>query len=450
MRTPTTRRLAALALAAGSTLGLVACSSSSDSSGSNGDVSITVNCWPPTSDPIDRKNFSDDIASFEKIHPNIHITPKDEYPCDDPKTFQAKLAGGQMENVFYVYYTDIASVVANGQAADISDYVKDVKGLSDIQPSTLSVFKGPGGKYYGLPRTNYSMGLIYNRTLFTQAGLDPNKPPTTWADVQADAKKISALGNGVVGYADYSSGNQGGWHYTAEIYSQGGSMVTADGKHANFDNAQGKAVLQNLQQMRWTDNSMGSKQLLTQTDVLPMMGSGKLGMYIAAPDNLPILVKQYGGSYENLGIGPMPGDKSTLLGGDGYMFNVKDTPAQIQAGIQWLQYEELTPGQGQFNYQRAASEKSPVGLPEPDLWNGSTADSDAQAKTKYANVPQENYSAFESAMKTMPGKIEPPDAQQIYSVLDNVMSGVLTNQNANIDSLLSDASAKVDNLLANQ
>jgi multiple sugar transport system substrate-binding protein len=450
MRTPTPRRLAALALAAGSVLGLAACSSSSDSSGSGGDVSITVNCWPPTSDPIDRKNFSDDIASFEKLHPNIHITPKDEYPCDDPKTFQAKLAGGQMENVFYVYYTDLAGVIANGQAADISDYVKNVKGLNDIQSSTLNVFKTSDGKFYGLPRTNYSMGLIYNRALFTQAGLDPNKPPTTWADVATDAKKISALGNGVVGYADYSANNQGGWHYTAELYSQGGTMVTPDGKHANFDNAQGKAVLQNLQQMRWTDNSMGSKQLLQQSDVLPMMGSGKLGMYIGAPDNLPILVKQYGGSYENLGVGPMPGNQSTLLGGDGYMFNVKDTPAQIQAGVQWLQYEELTPSQGQFNYQRAASEKTPVGLPEPDLWNGSTANADAQAKTKYANVPQENYSAFESAMKTMPGKIEPPDAQQIYSVLDNVMSAVLTNQSANIDSLLSNASTKVDTLLANQ
>ncbi|HJP79801.1 MAG TPA: extracellular solute-binding protein [Pseudonocardiaceae bacterium] len=449
MRTPTPRRLAALALAAGGALGLVACSSSSDS-GSGGDVSITVNCWPPTSDPIDRKNFSDDIASFEKIHPNIHITPKDEYPCDDPKTFQAKLAGGQMENVFYVYYTDVAGVIANGQAADISDDVQNVKGLSDIQSSTLNVFKTADGKYYGLPKTNYSMGLIYNRALFTQAGLDPNKPPATWADVAADAKKISALGNGVVGYADYSANNQGGWHYTAELYSQGGTMVTPDGKHANFDNAQGKAVLQNLQQMRWTDNSMGSKQLLQQSDVLPMMGSGKLGMYIGAPDNLPILVKQYGGSYQNLGIGPMPGNKATLLGGDGYMFNVKDTPAQIQAGVQWLEYENLTPGQGQFNWQRAAAEKTPVGLPEPDLWNGATADADAQSKTKYANVPQENYSAFESAMKTMPGKIEPPDAQQIYSVLDNVMSAVLTNQSANVDALLSDASTKVDTLLANQ
>lgn len=451
MRTAQFRRCAALTLVVGAAVSVVAaCSSSPGGDSANGKVSITVNCEPPTSDPIDRKNFVDDIAIFEKAHPNITIVPKDEFPCDDPKTFDAKLAGGQMEDVFYVYYTDVAHVIAEGQAADINSYVGGVKGLGDIQKSTLDVFKGPDGHLYGLPKTNYSMGLLYNRQLFTKAGLDPNSPPTTWAEVQADAKKIAALGNGTVGYADYSASNEGGWHFTAEIYSQGGSMVTPDGKHAAFDSDAGRAVLTNLQQMRWRDNSMGSKQLLQISDVQAMMGAGKLGMYIAAPDNLLTLVKQYQGSYDNLSIAPMPGGKATLLGGDGYMFNVKDTPAQIKAGIQWLQFENLTPGAGFFNYQRSAQEKTPVGLPEPDLWTGATANADDAAKAKYANVPQQNYQSFENAMKTMPGKIEPPMAQQIYSVLDGVMSAVLTNRNANIDQLLSDASTKVDSLLANQ
>ena len=43
--------------------------------------------------------------------------------------------------------------------------------------------------------------LWYNKTLFKQAGLDPNKPPTTFAQILADAKKISALGNGIYGFS---------------------------------------------------------------------------------------------------------------------------------------------------------------------------------------------------------------------------------------------------------
>ena len=74
------------------------------------------------------------------------------------------------------------------------------------------------------------------------------------------AKKIAALGNGFVGFGEYSAGNTGGWHFTAELYAQGGDDGH-DGRQdqAAFNSAEGKAVLENLKDMRWTDNSMGSQ-----------------------------------------------------------------------------------------------------------------------------------------------------------------------------------------------
>ena len=87
-----------------------------------------------------------------------------------------------------------------------------------------SVFKD-GDKTYGLPRNNYNMGLVYNRKLFTQAGLNPDAPPKTWAEVQEAAKKIAGLGAGYTGFGEYSAGNTGGWHFAASLYARGGSMV---------------------------------------------------------------------------------------------------------------------------------------------------------------------------------------------------------------------------------
>jgi len=52
-------------------------------------------------------------------------------------------------------------------------------------------------------------------------------------------------------------------------------------------------------------------------------------------------------------------------------------------------------------------------------------------------------------MDTMKAQVEPPDAQQIYSVLDGVMSGVLTDQNYNIESGLRSAASQVNSLLEN-
>ena len=104
------------------------------------------------------------------------------------------------------------------------------------------------------------MSLTYNRTLFTQAGLDPNKPPTTWDEVKADAK-IIADKTGMAGFAEMATQNTGGWQLTTMTYALGGRMETVgnDGKvTATVNNAATKSALQFLHSLRWDDNSMGA------------------------------------------------------------------------------------------------------------------------------------------------------------------------------------------------
>ncbi|MEU0336245.1 extracellular solute-binding protein [Streptomyces sp. NPDC006193] len=440
-------RRTAVAIGVCSSLALAACGSG-DGGSAGGKTRITVNCEPPRSAKVDRAFFEQDVAAFEKRNPDIDVVAHDAFPCQDPKTFDAKLAGGRMEDVFYTYFTDARHVVDIRQAADLTPYLKELKSYGSIQKQLRDIYT-VDGKVYGIPRTGYSMGLIYNRELFRKAGLDPDKPPATWQEVRAAAKRIAALGDGTVGYADYSAQNQGGWHFTAELYSQGGDVVDAGGAKATVDTPEGRAVLRNLHDMRWTDDSMGSKQLLVINDVQQMMGSGKLGMYLAAPDNIPILVKEKGGDYKDLALAPMPGGRGTLIGGDGYMFSRRATPAQIRAGLKWLDHMFLTPGKGFLgDYARARKHDAPVGLPEPRLFTGAADAEDQRVKKANANVPVGNYQAFLDGSRKLRMKIEPPHAQQIYSVLDGVVSAVLTKEDADIDQLLKEASGKIDGILA--
>ena len=201
-----------------------------------------------------------------------------------------------------------------------------------------------GKTLYGLPTGNYTQGLIINRKLFQQAGLDPDQPPTTWAEVEADAKAITKLGNGIYGYGDYSAGNNGGWHFSSEIDAEGGQMINGDGTKAAFNSAQGRAeVLQALHQMRFVDHSMSPTQQLEWGDLQKQMAAGKLGMYIAAPDDIyNVIVPQDGGNIDDYGMGPLPSTTGTpagsLSGGNDYMFAKHDTPAQIRAGIKWIEF----------------------------------------------------------------------------------------------------------------
>jgi multiple sugar transport system substrate-binding protein len=454
MSSPQYRKVAAIALATGLGLGLAACSTkSNNATDSGGKTVITVDCMPTGSEKDLVKNWNDDVAAFEKINTDITIKSVSVgTQCNNPPDFTARLAGGTSTDLFYGYMTDLQQVLDSGQALDLTKYVgKDtIASWDDVDANAKAVFTD-GGKLYAVPTKNYSMGLVYNKKLFTQAGLDPKNPPKTWTEVRDAAKKIAALGNGIAGYSDYSSGNTGGWHFTAEMYSQGGEVVSADGKKASFNTAPGKQVLQNLKDMRYTDNSMGATQLLGWADLLTNAGAGKVGMFVGAPDATTAIVTRFTGKYEDWAMGPLPGQtgpaKGTLGGGEGYFFKKGLTDAQVKAGLKWLAYEKLTPGKGQFDYVRAKPQNNPVGLPQPQLFTvGSATQKEELALRKTnANVNVDDFAVFENNPVKIVG--EPAQAQAVYAVLDNAMSGVLTDPAANVDTLLKTAEEKVNTLL---
>jgi hypothetical protein len=130
------------------------------------------------------------------------------------------------------------------------------------------------------------------------------------------------------------------------------------------------------------------------------------------------------------------------------MFNPKDTPAQIKAGLAWIDYEYLTPGQGFYDQARNAADKSPVGTPEPDLWAGATDQTFVALNKQYSNVPSQNYQTFLDTSSKIPMLVEPPQAQKIYAVLDTAMATVLTDKNADVNKLLIDAETQVNTILS--
>jgi ABC-type glycerol-3-phosphate transport system substrate-binding protein len=447
-----------LALVAGLGLSIAGCSGKKSGGSATGKTTITVDCPPQKTDQGGKTlaAWNADVAAFQKLHPDVEIKSISVgSQCDNPADFTARLQGGTQADVFYGYMTDLGQVLDQGGAADITSYINSstIPNWDSLSPSV----KGPfteNGKVYGIGYAGYALGLVINKGLFTQAGLDPAKPPTTWQEVAVDAKKIAALGNGVVGYEEYSAGNTGGWHFTAELNSRGGTAVTADRKSANFNNAAGRAVLQNLHDMRFTDNSMGTKQLLQWSDLLTNAGAGKVGMYVGAPDTVTAIVTQFKGKFSDWAIGPIPGDngpaKATLGGGSGYFFKKGDSAAQIKAGLQWVNYEELTPGQGQFNYVTQKAEGVPVGLPEPLIWVPGSAPQKQDETLKQANTNLNLADYANYVNNPVPVQVEPPQAQAVYAVLDGAMSAVLTQPNADISALLATANTKVNAILAGQ
>ncbi|WP_330298977.1 ABC transporter substrate-binding protein [Streptomyces sp. NBC_00503] len=466
MRTNIRRNTAAALVSALAVTALAACGTSSSGdadknqpSGGSSDasapldpktkVTISIDCMPPAAKAAELKEWKEDVAEFNKTYPNVTIEGRSTPgQCLEPPRFTAMLKAKSQPDVFYAYFTDLQQVLDNDGAEDISAYAtsKSVPGLDDIDKNVASVLKRDG-KVYGLPTSNYTMGLLINRKLFQQAGLNPDQPPRTWDEVRAAAKKIAALGNGTAGYGDYSVENTGGWHYTAAMYGMGGDIVGADGKAA-FNNPTGKQIADNLHAMRWDDDSMGKTQLLKWGDLQKQMASDKLGMFLAAPDDITYMVQQLGAKYENFGMGPLPGGAATLAGGNGYMVKKGSSPDKVKAAIAWLNFKFLTVGKGQFQYDRSKTDGLPVGLPQPAFFTGASKAKDDELKAASATMPVVNFKTFLD--NPIAGKAEPKKAQEVYKVLDKVMSGVLTNKDADSAQLLAEAEKAVNQVLANQ
>jgi ABC-type glycerol-3-phosphate transport system substrate-binding protein len=417
-------------------------------------VTISIDCAPPASQqPQQHKEWLEDVAIFEKANPNITINSIFNYPCESPPTFTAMLRGGTEPNLFYSYFTDLPQVLLAGQAADITQYVNSttVPNLASIVPGAMADVTA-GKTIYGLPTSNYTQGLIYNRKLFSEAGLNPNDPPTTWAQVEKDATAIAKLGNGIEGWGDYSADNNGGWHFTSYMDALGGTVVnpaTAP-PTASFDNANGLAVLEALHNLRFTDNAMSATQGLGWGALQEQFAQNKLGMYIGAPDDVyNVIVPTDKGTLSDIGMGPLPSvngkPAGSLSGGNDFIFAKNDTPAQIEAGIKWIDFEDYTPGVGQFNYTRQKADGFPVGFPEPTLFTGAVESQINQLRSASSTINISYYQPYINANEASDG--EPLDAQAVYKSLDPTMLAVLTEQNANIPALLKQAATNVNDVL---
>src|ERR1700759_5520095 len=193
-------------------------------------VTISVASLIPGSSDAAIAQFNQQVAQFEKANPGITVKPV-EYQWTGP-TFAARLAAGTLPTVFEVPFTDARTLGDNGQLADLTSFVKALPYFSKYNKAVLAEGTDSKHQIVALPKGAYAQALHPNRKLFAEAGLDPNKPPTTWAGVEKDALAISQK-TGKPGYVEMAKDdNTAGWILTTLVYALGGRMEKGTGSKA--------------------------------------------------------------------------------------------------------------------------------------------------------------------------------------------------------------------------
>jgi multiple sugar transport system substrate-binding protein len=199
-------KLAGAATLGGGALLQAACGgggkSSTTSSGSSSSKAAaltgTLTVWMHQG-PNFQKVYKQIVTDFEALHPGVKINSLYiPYAQFENKALIA-FTGGSPPDVIKLGGWDIANYASKNLIAPI-----DPKALGYASPDELKTAYAPGalesvsykGTTYGLPIDYNSIFLFYRRDHFTAAGLDPDKPPTTWEQVAEYAQKLTKRDGG--------------------------------------------------------------------------------------------------------------------------------------------------------------------------------------------------------------------------------------------------------------
>lgn len=258
-------------------------------------------------------------ADFTKANGNITIKPIFAgNQVDALVKAQTAARGGNPPAMAIVDSTNVFTLIEDDMIQPISDFVKtddDRKLMADIYPAFLAN-SIVDGKTWSLPFQRSTVIMYYNKDAFREAGLDPEKAPSTWkefADAAARLVKKDAQGN-VLRYGIEIPSSQPDvyWPYQAMVTQAGGTMMSDDGKKTFFDSPEHVKALK-----FWTDLSSSGAMpggIIAWATVPTDFLAGKTAMMWHTTGNLVRVTTE---AKFPVGVAMLPGDarRGTPVGG---------------------------------------------------------------------------------------------------------------------------------------
>lgn len=261
-------RTAALAVATG--VALTGCAATPAAPGT--ELEVMVPRYSDKTEPY----WTDLARAFEAKNPGVHITLVVRGWDEIQQAADTRILAGNPPDVLEL---DAAGPAygKRGLLYTVDDVVSS-RTLDDIVPSFLK-----GGEIdrqdYGLPTVASTRALFYNQDLFARAGV--TAPPTTWDELLAAARRITALGDGVAGYGMPLGGEEA--QAEASIWAFGaGASWEANGKIV-VDSPEAVAGLSFAKKLIDQGLTQPNPAGTNRTPLLDQFIQGRIGMITGLP-----------------------------------------------------------------------------------------------------------------------------------------------------------------------
>jgi arabinogalactan oligomer/maltooligosaccharide transport system substrate-binding protein len=272
------------------------------------------------------------ITKYEAANSGVKIEVTN-VPFDQRDTkFTAAAQAGKAPDIMRAEIADVANWAARGYLSDITKNVTAAD-KADFLKAAFAYYNY-AGKIWGLPQAPDAPALLYNKKLIKAAGLAPNRPPATMAELTTWCNKAGSK-KGIFLRGD-------SYFVQPWIWAWGGGLVNPATKQILVANSKSIAGMTAYKKLFTSKCAFPDKDFANDYgNMQTAFKNGQVAMIVNGPwSTADILSGPAFKSSVNLGIAPVPkgpGGQGSPVGGNGFVLsrNVGDAAAAYKF-IYWL------------------------------------------------------------------------------------------------------------------
>ena len=210
------------------------------------DDTITIEYWNINSDTFGGPQVEALIASFQESNPNVVVEPRVQSDYVTlVQNVETAIAGGNPPDVVQIAYPYLNYVGTNLPFVPVSELVETYDSADYLEQFPQNILDIPvvNDQQIGMAYSLSNPLVYFNADIFAEAGLDPENPPTTFAEWNEAAAVIrETLGIPTINFGY----NEDNWTVQGFINSNGSDLlVCVDGNYrAGFDTPEAAEALQ--------------------------------------------------------------------------------------------------------------------------------------------------------------------------------------------------------------
>lgn len=246
-----------------------------------GTLRVLLPSFPPSTKG--REEFDKVVADFQKTYPKMKVEPDFATYNNLNEKMSTSIAAGIPYDVMVTGVGWIQPFASKRIFADLAAYgvtpevIKEKSVEALIEPATYE------GKLYGYPLVADARAVALRKSAFREAGLDPDKPPTSLAEIKAAAEKLTKRDEGgSITRSGFDLASATGFRQSFTTFlASTGTPLYVDGE-PNFSNQKGLETLEWIKSMINNVQPYGQQNAAQQPLVLT--GEAAMGIVGGAVD----------------------------------------------------------------------------------------------------------------------------------------------------------------------